>query len=164
MCRLLFKNQLIIMQIIIFILLVFTGGGIAQKHTPLPHGMAFGQKVNTQDAMPASKVEAFMGNKSRISTTLTGKVLTVEKEKGGWFDLDAGNGKILKVHFKNYDVTIPKDLKGRSVIIQGVAQKLFIADDLQHFAGDTVKGKQQHNVKVNSKQRVEFEATGLLVN
>src|SRR6202012_542064 len=126
----------------LFLLFAFftTANLPAQNHTPLPHGMLYGQKVDPTDVMPASKVEAFMEKKVRASVTLTGKVLQVTKTKGGWFDMDGGNGKIIKVHYKNYDITIPTGLKGRSVMIQGVAQKQFIADDMQHFAGDTVVG------------------------
>jgi hypothetical protein len=50
------------------------------------------------------------------------------------------------------------------VIIEGVAQKQFIADDLQHFAGDTVQGKKQHQVNANPNQRLTFEVTGLMVD
>jgi hypothetical protein len=135
----------------------------AQKRVPLPHGMTFGQKVNNRQNMPASSVEAFMGKLIRISTTITGKVLKVDTPKGGWFQLDAGNGRIIKVHFKDYDVTIPTQLKGRQVMIEGVAQKQLVADDMQHFAGDTVKGAKQHNIKVNPKQMITFEAKGLMV-
>jgi hypothetical protein len=135
----------------------------AQKHTPLPHGTTFGQKVNSRQNMPATKVEAFMGKMTRISTTLTGTVLKVDKPQGGWFQMDAGAGKIIMVHFKDYKVTLPMDLKGRSVMIEGIAQKQFIADDSQHLAGDTVKGKKQHQVNANAKQRLTFEATGLEV-
>jgi hypothetical protein len=135
----------------------------AQKHTPLPHGMLYGQKVDTLQMMPASRVEAFMGKMVRISTTIKGKVLRVTQTKGGWFDMDAGNGRVIKVHFKNYGINLPADLRGRSVMIQGVAQKLFIADDMQHFAGDTGRGKKQHPVKADPKQRLMFEATGLVV-
>jgi hypothetical protein len=135
----------------------------AQKHTPLPHGMTFGKTVNPRQGMPATKVESFMDKMTRISTTITGKVLIVDKPQGGWFTMDAGNGKTIKVHFKDYNITIPKELKGRTVMIEGVAQKQFIADDMQHFAGDTVKGKKQHQVNVNPKQRLTFEATGLMV-
>jgi ribosomal protein L35AE/L33A len=124
----------------------------AQKHTPLPHGMLYGQKVDTLQMMPASRVEAFMGKMVRISTTIKGKVLRVTQTKG-----------VIKVHFKNYGINLPADLRGRSVMIQGVAQKLFIADDMQHFAGDTGRGKKQHPVKADPKQRLMFEATGLVV-
>lgn len=136
----------------------------AQKPTPLPHGMVFGVKPSNIGRMPASKLETFMGKRTRISAVIYGKVLQVTKSKGGWFDIDAGNGKIIAAHFKNYDISLPADLKGREVIIDGVAEKQFIADDLQHLAGDTVQGKKQHEVKTNPKEKLTFEVKGLMVN
>jgi hypothetical protein len=136
----------------------------AQKHTPLPHGMIYGDKPNTLAMMDASKIEDFMGKRVRISTTLKGKVIKVVNPKGGWFDLDAGKGKIIAAHFRNYNVKIPADMAGREVIIEGVAAKQFIADDMQHFAGDTVTGKKQHAVKTDPNRRLTFEVKGLMVN
>jgi hypothetical protein len=135
-----------------------------QKHTPLPHGTVFGVKPNTIAMMDASKIEAFMGKRTRTSATLRGRVIDVKKEKGGWFALDAGKGKIISAHFKDYGINIPPDLKGRIVIVEGVAQKQFIADDLQHFAGDTVSGKKQHTVKTDPNNRLTFEVKGLFVD
>lgn len=136
----------------------------AQKHIPLPHGMVYGQKPDTMAMMPANKLEASMGKKTRISTTIEGKIIKVTKEKGGWFDVDAGGGKIMAAHFKNYNVMLPTQLAGRTVIIEGVAEKMFIADDLQHLAGDTVSGKRQHKVKTDPKRTVTFEVKGLMVD
>lgn len=113
--------------------------------------------------MDASKVEAHMDKKTRISVTIKGKVLKVTQPKGGWFEIDAGNGKIINAHFKNYDVTIPFELKGKYVIADGVAQKQFIADDQQHLAGDTATGKKQHSFKTNPKEKLTFEVSGLMV-
>ena len=78
--------------------------------------------------------------------------------------MDGGNGKIINAHFKDYNITLPLQLKGRTVIIGGVAQRQFIADDRQHFAGDTVNQKKQQRVKTNPLQRVTFEVTGLMVD
>lgn len=139
------------------------GKTFAQKHVPLPHGMVFGKPVNNSQSVPATSVEAFMGKMVRISTTITGKVIHVDKPQGGWFKMDAGNGKIINVHFKDYNVNLPVQLKGREVMIEGVAEKQFIADDMQHFAGGTQAGKKQHKVNVDPKQRLTFEATGLMV-
>ena len=136
----------------------------AQKHIPLPHGMVYGQKPNTMAMMAANKVEAFMGKKTRISTTIEGRIIKVTKEKGGWFDMDAGGGKVIAAHFKNYNIILPAQLAGRTVIIEGVAEKVFIADDLQHLAGDTVAGKKQHKVKTNPKRKITFEVRGLMVD
>jgi|EndMetStandDraft_4_1072995.scaffolds.fasta_scaffold01038_4 hypothetical protein len=136
----------------------------AQKHIPLPHGMVYGQKPNTTAMMAANKVEAFMGKKTRISTTIEGRIIKVTKEKGGWFDMDAGIGKVIAAHFKNYNIILPAQLAGRTVIIEGVAEKAFIADDLQHLAGDTVAGKKQHKVKTDPKRKITFEVRGLMVD
>lgn len=153
------------MKLLTFVVLLFTSVTVlAQKEAPLPHAMVYGQKPDTTAMMSAAKVEAFMGKKTRISTTIEGRVIRVIREKGGWFELDAGAGKIIAAHFKNYNINIPSDLAGRTVIMEGVAAKQFIADDLQHLAGDTVSGKKQHKVKTDPKRKVTFEVKGLMVD
>jgi hypothetical protein len=147
----------------LLLFLLFSLQIFAQKHTAIPHGMVFGTKPDTTAMLKAGQLEKFMGAKTRISTTISGKVLKVTKQKGGWFDIDAGNSKVIAAHFTNYNVSIPADLKGRTIIAEGVAQKQFIADDQQHFAGDTVSGKKQQNVKTNPKHRLIFEVKGLMV-
>ncbi len=104
-----------------------------------------------------------MDKKVRISIAIRGKGIKATKQNCGWFDVDAGNGKVIAAHFKTYKMTIPEDLKGRTLVAEGVAAKQFIADDQQHFAGDTVTGKKQHSVKTNPKQRLTFEVSGLMV-
>ena len=144
--------------------LILTTASVAQQQTPIPHGMVYGEKPNVTAMMDASKVESFMGKKTRITTTIKGKVLKVVHEKGGWFDLDAGGGKVIAAHFRDYNITLPAAIAGRVVIIEGVAAKQFIADDLQHMAGDTVNGKKQHKVTTDAKRRVNFEVKGLIVD
>jgi hypothetical protein len=152
-------------KLIHFIMLAaLSGVARAQKHTPLPHGMVYGQKPDTTTMMQASKLEDFMGKKTRITTAIAGKVIRVTKEKGGWFEMDAGKGRIIAAHFYNAGVNIPKELAGRTVIINGIAAKQFIADDLQHLAGDTVTGKKQHTVKTDPKRVVTFEVKGFMVD
>lgn len=153
------------MKRLIFVVFVFCGiNCFAQKHTPLPHGMVFGNKPNDIAPVPATKIEALMGKKIRQSTAVVGKIITVTKEKGGWFEIDAGNGKVIAAHFKNYNIKLPEAIEGRTVIVEGVAQRILTADDLQHFAGDTVTGTKQHHEKVNPKARLTFEVWGLVVD
>ena len=147
----------------VFVAILFLPGLAFAQHTPLPHGMVFGAPPNTTGMMDASGLEAFMDKRPRISTTIRGVVTNVVKQKGGWFNIDAGNGRTIAAHFKNIGINIPEDLKGKTVIIEGVAQKQFIADDMQHFAGDKVVGKKQHHVKADAKRRLTFEVTGLFV-
>jgi hypothetical protein len=153
-----------IMKYPFLLIFIYIALPVLAQHTPLPHGMVFGTKPVNSQVIPAWRVEAFMDKKTRISTTIRGRVIKVTKAKGGWFEVDAGKGKIIAAHFKNYGVTIPTALKGKIVLIEGVAEKQFIADDLQHFAGDTVNGKKQHLVKTNPLRRLTFEVTGLMVD
>jgi hypothetical protein len=127
------------------------------------HSTVFGARPDTVSVVSASKLEAFMDKKPRISTTIRGKVIKVTKTKGGWFEIDAGNGKVISAHFRDYNINIPVNIKGRTVIAEGVAQKQFIADDQQHFAGDTVSGKKQQNVKTNPKRKLTFEVKGMMI-
>jgi Domain of unknown function (DUF4920) len=143
--------------------LIFSLSVSAQKQIATSHGTVYGDKPDTTGVMPATKVEEFMANKTRVSVALKGKILKVTKQKGGWFEIDEGNGKVISAHFKNYGVNIPVSLSGKVVVIEGVAQKQFIADDQQHFAGDTVTGKKQSQVKTNPKRRLTFEVKGMMV-
>lgn len=158
---LLLKRSRYIMKNLVFslIALLFITGASAQKRTPLPHGMVFGSKPATVGLMPASKLEDFMGKRTRTSASISGVILKVTKTKGGWFTLDAGKGRTIAAHFKNYNVVLPEAIKGREVIISGVATKQFTADDQQQLAGS-----KEHAVKVNPKQRLAFEVAGLMVN
>ncbi|MBB3970221.1 DUF4920 domain-containing protein [Mucilaginibacter phyllosphaerae] len=153
------------MKKLVLILFIFCGlNGFAQKKVALPHGMVFGNKPKGIAPVPATRIETLMGKKIRQTTALSGTIIRVTQEKGGWFEMDAGGGKIIAAHFKNYNIKLPVQLKGRGVIIQGVAQRVLTADDLQHFAGDTVTGSKQHKEKVNPKARLTFEVWGLVVD
>ncbi|MDB5287433.1 MAG: hypothetical protein JWR05_2382 [Mucilaginibacter sp.] len=154
----------IIKSAVLLICFLCAINSIAQKKAALPHGMVFGDKPKGIAPVSATKIEALMGQKIRQTTAIRGKIINVTKEKGGWFMMDAGAGKTIDAHFANYNVTLPKAIAGRIVIIEGVAQRQLIADDLQHFAGDTVTGSKQHKTKVNPKQRITFEVRGLMVD
>jgi hypothetical protein len=131
--------------------------------TPAPHGKVYGLKPSTAGMQDATKLNAFMTGKTRISTTVRGRVIKVTNPIGGWFDIDAGNGNVIAAHFKNAGINVPASLKGKYVIAEGVASKQFIADDSQHYAGDTATAKKKHFVKTDPKNALKFEVRGLMV-
>jgi len=150
-------------KLLLIITLCTTLPAFARQNTALPHGTVYGVKPTSTAPVAAGRLETYMDKKTRISTTIKGRVIRVTKPKDGWFDIDAGKGKVIAAHFKNIGTDLPMGLKGKTVVVEGVAAKEFIADDLQHFAGDTVKGKKQHTVKTDPKHRLTFEVTGLMV-
>jgi len=151
------------LSIIFGLVILLSFPALAQKQAALPHGTVYGTKPDTTAMQNATALEAFMGKKARITTTIKGRVINVTKQKGGWFNIDGGNGKVIAAHFKNYGINLPASLKGKYIVAEGVAAKQFISDDLQHFAGDTAIGKKQHTVKTDPKHVLTFEVKGLMV-
>jgi len=145
--------------ITLLLALTLSVSAFAQQHGTSSHGAIYGSKPNDVATIKAENLEAYMSKKARISTTISGRVTRVIKSKGGWFDIDAGHGKIIAAHFRDYKVNIPEDLKGKYILAEGVAEKQFLADDGQHLAG----GSKQHGGKTNSKQQLTFEVSGLMV-
>jgi hypothetical protein len=144
------------MKTLLLAFAIFSSSFAFAQHTPLSHGTIYGSRPNGTEVIEASKLDAFMDTKPRISTTIRGVVVKVTKTKGGWFEISAGNGKVIAAHFSKYDVTIPTDLAGHTIIAEGIAARQFAADDSQHLAGQ----KAQH--ATNSKE-LTFEVTGLMV-
>lgn len=150
---------LLMKRFVFFILTLIAFKAHAQQ-TPLPHGMVFGSKPDTSIIVEAANIDQLMGKKIRVSTTLRGRVINVDKQKGGWFTLDAGRGTIISAHFKNYDVTLPAALKGRVVIIEGIANRQVSATNGQQFGGK-ISAKQDAYTPKNKP--LIFEVTGLMV-
>ena len=137
--------------------LLFSCAVFAQTDKHSVHGVVFGKKPDQTAVVSAEKLDGFMAQKPRITITLKGTVVNVVKEKGGWFTLNAGKGKVITAHFKDYNVNIPSDLKGKMVITEGVAQRQLVAADQQHYAG-----KKEPDAKADPKQ-ISFEAIGLII-
>ncbi|MCD8741398.1 DUF4920 domain-containing protein [Mucilaginibacter roseus] len=136
-----------------------TAQTFAQKKVALPHGMVFGTRSDTSNAVEAGKLQNFMGERKRITTSVKGTIEKVTDEKGGWFVMRTGNGMPIYAHFRDFNVTLPKQITGRVVIISGVAKREFTADDHQHFAGDTIS----YSTTSKMSKAINFEVKGLMI-
>ncbi len=132
------------------------------QQTPLPHGMVYGVKPDTGVVLEASKLEAFMGRKNRISTVIKGRVLKVTNEANGWFEIVANNGKIILARFKNDGISLPAALKGRTVIIQGIATRKMEAINGKP-TGSVIADVKKPTKTKNGTVALIFELTGLMI-
>ena len=139
---------------LLLVLSLFSSSLFAQDEKTL-HGKVFGNKPGAV-IVNADKLETYMDAKPRLRTIIKGKVLNVVKEKGGWFTIDAGNGKVIAAHFAKYNIDIPASLKDKMVIVEGIAQKQSAMDGQQHLAGEKQPGDKTTN-------QLSMEVTGLMV-
>lgn len=97
-------------------------------------------------------------------TKVTGKIVEVCQAKGCWMKLDLGDGQTMRVTFKDYGFFVPKDSKGREVIIEGVAMKIMTSvEDLQHYATDAGKSAEDIAQITEPQAELAFEAVGVLM-
>ena len=139
---------------LLLVLLLFSFSLFAQNEKPL-HGKIYGNKPGAV-VVNADKLESYIAARSRMKTTVRGKVLNVVKEKGGWFTIDAGNGKTIAAHFAKYDVEIPVNLKGKTVVVEGIVQKQSALTDQQKLAG-------QKQASDKTTNQLSIEVTGVMV-
>lgn len=151
-------------NIFLLLLLLHSALIFAQNKKAPVHGTVYGDKPDTTGIIDATKVEGFMDKKARISAAVRGKIIKVTQSKNGWFIVDGGKGRTISAHFKNIGIDIPQSLTGRTVVMDCVAAKQFIADDQQHLAGDTVNGKKQSQVNADPKRRLVLEVKGMVVD
>ncbi len=116
-----------------------------------PKGKIYGEKVDVKTAHPIGDLEAYFGRRTSITTTISAKVVDVDKD-GKAFTLKDNKGKLVTVHFLKAAYMVPPSIKGKNVLIDGVISKQFIADNHQHFAGSNDKMDKTHQKNNNSGQ------------
>lgn len=128
---------------------------------------SFGVKISDENVISSSKLlEVF--NEANVTDTIVTKskvrVLDVCQAKGCWMVVDLGNDKTARVKFKDYAFFMPKDIKGKDVIING---KAFVnempLEELRHYAEDAGKSKEEIAQITESEKTNSFLADGVLL-
>ncbi|CAD5280911.1 MULTISPECIES: DUF4920 domain-containing protein [unclassified Imperialibacter] len=123
---------------------------------------SFGATISDDQAAPVAELIAMPGDSAY--TKVRGTIVEVCQAKGCWMKLDLGNNETMRVTFKDYGFFVPKDAKGREVVIEGVALKsLTPVEELQHYAKDAGKTAEEIAAIIEPVQELSFEAVGVLM-
>lgn len=134
-------------------LAVLSTGAYAQKMT------SFGKKISAKNAEPTTVLTT-----NPSVTKVVGEVESVCQVKGCWMKLKLDNGETMRVTFKDYGFFVPKDIAGQKVIVEGVAKtKTTSVAELQHYAEDAGKTKEEIAKITEPKTELTFVADGVLV-
>ena len=124
----------------------------------------FGTKIDEKGAMPVKELVVKMEGKTEMDAKIEGKVLEVCQAKGCWMTIDKGDGTKMRVTFKDYGFFVPKDLSGKTVVMQGRAEVTTTSvAELQHFAEDAGKSKEEIAKITEPEKELAFEADGVLI-
>jgi hypothetical protein len=124
----------------------------------------FGDSINQEGAMPSTELAAKMEGKDSLKVKLTGTINEVCQKKGCWMTMPIGNDKTMQVKFKDYAFFVPKDASGKTVVIEGVAfTDTTSVADLQHYAEDAGKSKDEIAKISEPEINISFEASGVIL-
>ena len=126
--------------------------------------MFFGDKITEEGAISIADLKTQMGDKKELNVKLTGTIEAVCQKKGCWMELTNAEGEPLRVTFKDYAFFMPKDASGKTAIIEGIAkiEETSIAD-LQEYAKDAGKSKEEIAAIKEPKKELAFEASGVIL-
>ena len=124
----------------------------------------FGDKISADSAKPVSELKTLIANNKEMTVKLIGKIEAVCQKKGCWMNLKNENGDKLRVTFKDYKFFVPKDCAGKTAFVQGVAstEETSVAE-LQEFAKDAGKSKEEIAAIKEPKKELVFEASGVII-
>jgi len=142
--------------ILLFLTLITAGTAFGQTE--------YGEKTTAEGAIPANSIASKMKGVDSLEVKITGTVIDVCQKKGCWLQIDIGEGKTMRVRFKDYGFFMPKDIAGKTVILDGRAYHATTSvAQLRHYAQDAGKSKAEIDKIVAPEVNVVFEARGVIV-
>ena len=126
----------------------------------------FGAKVSDGDVNSFVEFAAMYEGQDSFKTKTTATVTSVCQSKGCWMrvaDSEGAEQNIL-VQFTDYGFFVPKDIKGREVVIEGTAYKAVTpVSELKHLAEDAGKSKEEIAKITEPKAELKFVADGVIL-
>jgi hypothetical protein len=127
-------------------------------------GKTYGAPITAANAIPVAQLNTLLGAKDSAQVKLVGKATEVCQSKGCWMTMATADGKQMRVRFKDYGFFVPKDISGKTVVINGWAHRETVpVSDLRHYATDAGKSEKEVAAITKPEQQLNFEADGVLV-
>ena len=124
----------------------------------------YGDTITEDGAVPTTELAGLMGNDTTKELKLVGTIEECCQKKGCWMKVDLGNGKTMRVTFKDYGFFVPKDAAGRQVVMDGVASfEETSVEALRHYAEDAGKSKEEIAAINEPSKELVFEARGVIL-
>lgn len=147
-----------------YLFALFLTAGIYACNTTVAQDGHYGAKIDEKGAITVNELVAKMDGKNEMDAKVEGKVSEVCQAKGCWMTLEKGDGTKMRVTFKDYGFFVPKNISGKTVIINGKASVTTTSvDELRHYAEDAGKSKEEIAKITEPKKELAFEADGVIV-
>lgn len=128
---------------------------------------SFGDEISEDKAITSQEMFTKFEN-LKLGDTINTKFVSEIKElcskKGCWMKLSLSKESETMVRFKDYSFFMPLDAQGKEVVLTGKAfLKITTVAELQHYAEDAGKSKEEIAQITAAKKEFAFEANGVLL-
>lgn len=125
---------------------------------------SYGEKITKENAVDVRELANYMQGQESGTFKITGKIQEVCKVKGCWLTADLGDGKSMRMTFKDYGFFVPKDAHNKTFYAEGEAKyKVTTVEMLRHFAEDAGKSEEEIAQITEPKKELVFVAKGVLI-
>jgi hypothetical protein len=123
-----------------------------------------GDDINEEGAITPAEFLAQFEGKDSLEVKLAANVIDVCQKKGCWMNVELGDGKNMRVTFKDYGFFVPMDASGKLATLQGVAT-IDTTDvaTLKHYAEDANATQEEIDAITEPEYNYAFEATGVII-
>ena len=126
-------------------------------------GVVYGEVKDKGDLVSIDKLESSL-KENKYSGKVTGKVIEVCQAMGCWVKLQKTDGSTILVKAKDHGFTMPKDIVGKNVIVEGEANATEISEKMRkHYAQDAGKSKDEIEKIKGSSKELTISANGVKV-
>lgn len=130
---------------------------------PANKGMHFGETTNANGATDINILASTFTARDEQNVKVKGRVTDVCTMEGCWIKMQTANGKIM-VKMKDHSFFVPVSLNGKEIVVDGTASlKETSVKELQHYAEDAGKTKEEIAAITEPKKEIVLNAKGILV-
>ena len=127
----------------------------------------YGKAFEATNAISADSMDTYVRSGKEFNGVVSGSIENVCQAAGCWADFKLSNGNTVKVMFRTSEgeeITIPKDSKGKTMIVNGVGFKDTISIEKQkHLAKDNNASAEEIAAIKEPKIKTSFTASGVIV-
>jgi len=126
-------------------------------------GVVYGEVKDKGEMVSIDKLESSL-KENKYNGKVTGKVVEVCQAMGCWVKLQKTDGSTILVKAKDHGFTMPKDIVGKNVIVEGEANATEISEKMRkHYAQDAGKSKDEIEKIKGSSKELTISANGVKV-
>lgn len=122
-------------------------------------------KASETKAITVEKLKSELEKTRKVEKiSVKGVVTDVCPKKGCWATVKTEDGSPFFVKMKDYAFFVPTALKGKSIVLEGTAEKKITSvEELKHYAKDAKKTKAEIDAITKPKEEIRFMADGIKV-